>query len=86
MPLDARHTKRHSRFFSFLVFFWCKLQAVLCTLLLQSVVDAAQVGELRSRCARQEAEAAAMTDQISTQKAVIAEGNENLESQAKRTE
>ena len=59
---------------------------MLCTLLLQSVVDAAQVGELRSRCARQEAEAATMTDQISTQKAAIAEGNENLESQAKRTE
>jgi len=53
---------------------------------LQKVVDAAQLGELRSRCARQEAEAAAMTDQISTQKAAIAEGNTNLNSQVKQTQ
>lgn len=58
----------------------------MCTVLLQKVVDAAQLGELRSRCARQEAEAATMTDQISTQKAAIAEGNTNLKSQVEQTQ
>ncbi|DBA74886.1 TPA: hypothetical protein ACH3X2_009218 [Trebouxia sp. C0005] len=52
----------------------------------QKVVDAAQLGELRSRCARQEAEAATMTNQISMQKAAIAEGNTNLKSQVEQTQ
>ncbi|KAL0036331.1 hypothetical protein WJX77_002854 [Trebouxia sp. C0004] len=51
----------------------------------QKVADAAQLGELRSRFARQEAEAAAMTDQISTQKAAIAQGNTSLRSQVEQT-